>query len=440
MLTKNPGRNKKLVLNLLAEKPAARAGSLNDLAKKVLAKRRRIVNLAKNHQTPFYIYDRPEARNSILEFKAAFSNAIPGCRTYYALKANHHDLLITDAVQAGLGLDVSSARELKIALKHGAKRIVFSGPGKSGEELKLAVKNRSRVILHLDSFTELKNLGRLIKAGQKITCGVRVTTSYHGSWRKFGIPLADLKKFWQLSKKYPGLELAGIQCHTSFNQSADNYQKMIAEIAGYLEKNFSLAMLKEIEFFDFGGGFYPSMVEADYPWEQDAGRIIKIAREHYDLPDDFSDKYYPTKSATPAEFAAGIATALNKYLAPLVSCEYFCEPGRIIANNCLHIALRVADIKADGQAILDGGINLIGVWEKYEDFYCPVVNLTRPARKEIKFTLFGNLCTPYDIWGYYCYAKKIAIDDLIIVPFQGAYTYSFANEFIKPIPLTRILK
>ena len=440
MIVKNPKTSKKLILKLLAEKPPAQGGTLIHLTKNILKKRSAILKLAKKYQTPFYLFDQKEAKKSILEFKQAFKKYLPDIQIYYAMKSNHHPLLVKEVIKHGFNVDVSSGRELELALKLGAKKMVFSGPAKSEAELKLAIKHRNKLIIHLDSFGELKRLGKLLKRGEQINAGVRIITKYHGHWSKFGIPLADLKKFWLESKKYPGIKLHGIQSHMSFNQTALPYQNMIKEISGYLKNNFNYEMLAEIKFFDFGGGYYPSAIEADFPWELEQGRLVKIAAEHFDKMPEFTGKYYVTKSATPDEFAKGISQALKKYFEPVVKCQYFCEPGRIISNNSLHMVNRVVDIKNKTNAIMDGAINMLGVWEKYEDVYCPLVNLTHPDLKEIKFTFYGSLCTPYDIWGYYCYAKKISEGDVIILPFQGAYTYVFANEFIKPVPPTYILK
>ena len=75
-------------------------------------------------------------------------------------------------------------------------------------------------------------------------------------------------------------------------------------------------------------------------------------------------------------------------------------------------------------------------WEKYQFFnYVPIFNLTNfSITKEIPFILYGSLCTPDDIWGYYFYGDKIEKNDIFLLPFQGAYTYTLAQNFIKEIP------
>ena len=75
-------------------------------------------------------------------------------------------------------------------------------------------------------------------------------------------------------------------------------------------------------------------------------------------------------------------------------------------------------------------------WEKFQWVdYTPVFNLSNfSAKKEFPFLLYGSLCTVDDIWGYYVYASKLEEKDVLIIPYQGAYTYSTAQEFIRDIP------
>ena len=62
-------------------------------------------------------------------------------------------------------------------------------------------------------------------------------------------------------------------------------------------------------------------------------------------------------------------------------------------------------------------------------------------KREIPFMLYGSLCTPEDIWSYYLYtASDPKEGDIVLVPFQGAYTYTLAQEFIKEIPPVLDLK
>ena len=93
----------------------------------------------------------------------------------------------------------------------------------------------------------------------------------------------------------------------------------------------------------------------------------------------------------------------------------------------------MVDRKAPDLAILDGGINLVG-WDRFETDYAPVLNLTRPSRTERPCRLLGSLCTPQDVFGFSSFGEDLLPGDVLLIPSQGAYTFSLAQEFIKPLP------
>ena len=438
MFVKNLLKGKKRVLEILKKEPEGRTFLLKEVVESVYAKKNKILNLVHKYGTPFYLLDPQGLQNSAEEFQRAFSNKLSG-RSYYAVKSNYHPVILKTVVKKGFGLDVSSGRELKLALKAGSKHIVFSGPGKTNEELGLALKYSKIVTVHLDNFNELKRLGVLAAlAKKKIRAGVRIFTPYHLG-NKFGIPLEDLKLFWQTSRKYPYVELRGIQSHLSWNKESDKYSKVIELLGTYLKKQFSRIHLNEVEFIDLGGGFFPDKVEGYYPWTSrhpvplHGGALIKMANAALGEKTEFRAPYYITESKTPEEFAQIISRAVSKHLRFLPNCQFYVEPGRIICTPAMHIVVSVVDIKRFNVGIADGGLNATG-WEFGEHFYYPLVDLTHPSKKEIEFTLYGPLCTPRDVWGYTCFAKKVDNNDVIVIPNQGAYRYTLAQEFIKSIP------
>lgn len=422
-------------------KPAPRAnGSLVDLVKKILTRRRDFDALVKKYQTPFYILDLPALRSDVNSFQKSFAKYLPGMEIFYAMKVNSHPDLLRTVVAEGLNIEVSSGRELKMALRAGAKKILFTGPGKSVEELRLALRHRDKVTVNIDSFGELRRLGELSdKSKQNIRAGVRVYTSLHGRWNKFGIPVSELYNFWLEARKYPFVSLQGLQFHSSWNKSAQPYVKMIAEIAGVLSLDFDQSMLAEIKFIDFGGGFYPDRTEGY--WEKDLP-----SEQIKDLVGDGSEdasvenmRYYVTDSVTLDVYARDISVALKKYFGKLLKCKYYTEPGRIIVNSAMHMVFSVVDKKTANRAVLDGGINMTG-WEKYLYDYNPVINLSRPSLKEIRCDLFGNLCMADDILGRYCFGKSVEEGDVLLLPNQGAFSYAMAQNFIRAIPPVYVIK
>jgi diaminopimelate decarboxylase len=433
MLIKNQLATEQLVKKLLKQKITSERGQLLKVVRQALKLKPRVLSFCAKNLTPFYLFDSKSLISSIKEFQSAFGKAIPNCQAFYAVKSNYYQGILKIVTQQGMGLDVSSGRELELALASGARKIIFSGPGKSEAELKLAIKNRNKVILQIDSFRELEKIAGLLKKGEKIRAGIRIYTPLHGTWSKFGIALEDLSKFWQMAKKYPQIELQGIQCHMSLNLTVEPYQEIVKLLGIYFQNNFSKADLAQIKFIDLGGGFYPGSLDGYYPWAEPQGEILKITADTFEKKLDFTDKYFIFKTPTLSEYAMAISQAIKVHLKTLVNCQYFFEPGRVISAQSMHLVMRVADVKQQDKIILDAGNNMVG-WEYYTTYYFPVVNLTNPSLKEMKVAMYGNLCMPEDFWGHYCYAEKMKENDIIIIPNQGAYAFAWAQNFIKPIP------
>jgi len=104
----------------------------------------------------------------------------------------------------------------------------------------------------------------------------------------------------------------------------------------------------------------------------------------------------------------------------------------------MHLLISAVDKKSPELVITDAGTNAIG-WERFETDYFPVINLTRPGLDEHRCLVLGSLCTPHDVWGYSYHGKEIRPGDVLLIPCQGAYTYSLRQEFIKPLPKVVII-
>ena len=148
------------------------------------------------------------------------------------------------------------------------------------------------------------------------------------------------------------------------------------------------------------------------------------------------DSRQPERYRYPAEplevFAREIGQTLRQHIFPYINCEVFTEPGRWLVNDSMHILLTVVDKKAEDLVIVDGGTNIVG-WERFETDYFPVINLSNPSLVERECFIFGALCTPHDVWGYSYFGDGIEPGDTLMIPSQGAYTYSLRQPFIKPL-------
>jgi len=425
---------RKRIEEILDSPPAAEPGDFRHIVSQILERRAEILELCSREPTPFGA--------ALGEFSQAFGRHVPRHQALFAVKSNHHAYLASEAVRAGFGLDVSSSRELELALAAGATEIVFSGPAKSAADLELALAHRDRVIVNIDSFRELERLGEVATSVSsassaalppQIRAGVRVHTAEHGAWSKFGIPLAELPRFWRAAAQHPGISLAGIQSHLSWTHDAAPYCRVIEDVAQLLREELTAAERAQIKFYDFGGGYRPHRIEGRYPTELPLGELIRVADEASGESSRFAAPYYFQDSVPIEQYARAIGAALAEQMTPLVDCAYYSEPGRVVAARAMHLVMRVADKKRDDLVIVDGGIHMIG-WERYLHIYAPVVNLTRPAMNEVPVQICGSLCDPEDILGRYCFAEGVEEGDVLVMPFQGAYTYSTAHNFIREIP------
>jgi diaminopimelate decarboxylase len=385
--------------------------------------------VVRNEGSPLYVIDCETLKARAKRFHNTFSAVLPDIRVYYALKCNSHPEIISSLVREGFGLDVSSGLELKSAINCGAQDIIFSGPGKQADELKLAVENADRVTVLLDSFGELERLEKIARQSQiKIMAGIRLTTEESGIWRKFGIPLSRLQDFFEEAQHCESVSLCGLQFHISWNLNPEAQAIFIADLGAKL-RQLNSKYREKIKFIDIGGGYWPEQGE----WLQMAATPRGILQTALDGITINGLDHYKRPACTISNFADHISTALRNHLPADMKCTIYLEPGRWLCNDAMHILLKVVDHKSWDIVITDGGTNAIG-WERFETDYFPVINLSRPGLKEHECLIAGSLCTPHDIWGYSYFGDKIQEGDILLIPNQGAYTYSLKQEFIKPLP------
>ena len=394
----------------------------------LLDRRDVFLRAAGRHGSPLYVIEPDVLRRRARRFTEAFSRESGEVDLYYAVKSNNHPEIARTLVEAGLGLDVSSGLELQMALECGATEIVFSGPGKTDAELALAVEHRDRTTVLIDSFGELERLGRIAEArSARIRAGVRLTTNPNGLWRKLGIPLEALGDFFDAADAWSGIELRGLQFHTSWNLDPRPQVDFIVRLGEALER-LPAGRRAAIEFIDIGGGFWVEQGE----WLQSDG-----SGEPCDSP--AADRHYWRPAAAIEQFAERIAQAFGRHLQSRAPCRLCAEPGRWLCHAAAHLLLTVVDVKARDLVITDGGTNAVG-WERFETDYFPVINLSSPELTERPCHILGSLCTPHDVWGYGYWGRSMKRGDLLLVPTQGAYTYSLRQEFIKPLPAVVMLQ
>lgn len=403
---------------------------LHDYLDGLLAKRQVFLESAARFGTPQYFYDEPSLIDQIKRFRRTFSAYLARYQVFYAMKSNSFEGISKQIISRGMGLDVSSGFELARALALKGRNIIFSGPGKTDEELLLAFKNRDRVTLLLDSAGELQRLGGIISretpSDPPLKLGIRVRSDLQGIWNKFGVSLKDLVPLYVTARTIEGVKPCGIQFHASWNLDPAPQTRMIREIGDHIRRHMPRDLWGSLKFIDIGGGFWPEQGEWLNPQNRLRGEFLRLLAPDCSFP---SGRYY--RRAQPLHyFAKAIAAAVKHQGPPLSNLEIWTEPGRWLSTPAMHILVRILDKKDATTLITDGGINLLG-WERPLSEFIPILNLTKPGPKEKAVNIFGSLCTPHDIWGTSVFGEGAEPGDVLLVPDQGAYTYSLRQSFIK---------
>lgn len=250
----------------------------------------KIIDLARDETVPrsFYLYDTSAMANKIARLKELMPTQVD---IYYAMKANPHEAFLTCAKDAGAkGIEIASMGEGKKAIEAGFDydQILFTGPGKSQEELEWSVRNGIHKI-HIESLTEAHRLNKICEAhGKTQDILVRVNpnfdiheshTKFSGDSSKMGIDENIFPEMLQEILDLPNLNFKGLHVYAASG---------VLQVESLLEncrRVFNLAREIEARFdglrcdiIDFGGGFGIDYLEtgADFSVETYANELNKM--------------------------------------------------------------------------------------------------------------------------------------------------------------------
>ena len=217
-------------------------------------------DIAKKFGTPIYCYSYKQLKENISNFKKSFRSFSP--LICFAIKSNSNVNLIREIRKFGLGADVVSKGELMIALKAGIdpKKIVFSGVGKTSNEISYAI-DKKILLINAESKSEVSEIERIAKSKKKIVnIGIRLNPNTDAKTlkqistgkkeNKFGV---DEKTFFDImnySKLSKNINLKCLSVHIG-SQILDHrpYEKMLKVVDRIVRKSNH-----KFEFIDLGGG------------------------------------------------------------------------------------------------------------------------------------------------------------------------------------------
>ena len=264
--------------------------------------------LVKKYKTPFYCYSLAQLRNNYLAFNKPFKTVKP--IICFSVKSNSNLFLLKELKKIGSGADVVSVGELLKATKVGIspKKIVFSGVGKTEEEIRVAIK-KGVLLINVESESEVNLINRLSKKISKtISIGLRlnpnVTGKTHqkistgGKDEKFGLAYNDFINLSKKIKKMKNLNLQGISVHIGSQITNINPFKKVLSIINKIINKTKI----NFKFIDLGGGMgiSYSKTERQINLRQYAKLVNKFIKHrdskiifdfsHCSAKDAFSDK------------------------------------------------------------------------------------------------------------------------------------------------------
>lgn len=363
----------------------------------------RLAEVAARFGTPCYVYSRAAIETAW----RAFDDALAGTDhlVCYAVKANSNLAVLGLLARLGSGFDIVSGGELARVLAAGgrADRIIFSGVGKSEEEMRAALSADIRCF-NVESEPELERLDAVARAmGVRAPVSLRVnpdvdarthpyiSTGLKGN--KFGIAHDRALAAYDLAARLPNLRVTGIDCHIG-SQILD-----MAPLEEALERVLELA----------------AAVTA---------RGIPIA--HVDLGGGLGIRYREEETALDiGRWCAAVASRLEGSAYSLVL-----EPGRAIVGNAGVLLSRVEYLKLDKDkrfAIVDASMSELIRPALYEAWHeiAPLAALDRP---EALYDVVGPVCESSDVLGT---DRRLAIapGDGIAILSAGAYGMVMSSNY-----------
>ena len=361
-----------------------------------------VQDIAKKYGTPTYCYSYARLKKNINNFQKNFRSFSP--LICFAVKSNTNVNLIREIKKFGLGADVVSKGELMMALKAGVspKKIVFSGVGKSSEEINFAVEKKI-LLINAESESEIREIDRVAKIKKrKVKIGIRLNPNTDAKTlsqistgkkeNKFGVNEKTFFKLVNFCKSSKNIDLKCLSVHIG-SQILDYkpYEKMLKVIDRIIHK-----INHKFEFIDLGGGM---------------GISYK----------------YEDKKLNYSKYSEIIKKFLKKHKSKIIF-----EPGRSIIGDTGILISKIIYIKKNESKnfiILDAAMNdlmrpaLYGAHHK-------ILPSTKSKKKSNKtYEFVGPICESTDKFNTLKNFQELEEKDLIAICDVGAYGMSLSSNY-----------
>ena len=361
--------------------------------------------IAERVGTPCYVYSHATLERHYRVFDEAFGDWPH--HICFAVKANGNLAVLQVLERLGAGFDIVSGGELARVLAAGgrASNVVFSGVGKSSDEIAKALTAGVR-ILSIESGEELERVNAVaLSLGHKAPIGIRINPDVDPNTHpyiatglrenKFGVPAADAPELYRKASAMAGIEVVGIGCHIG---------SQLTEIAPFCD-----AVERVLDVVD-------TLAQED------------IRLSHLDLGGGVGIRYSDETPPDPKDYVQAILAILKRRNCDLA---VTLEPGRAIAGNAGVLLSSVEYIKSGPEkdfVIVDAAMNDLLRPALYQAWH-EVVRADRgPDRKMLTCDVVGPVCETGD---FIARDRQLAVapGDLVVVRSVGAYGFVMASNY-----------
>ena len=376
--------------------------NLKYVGKNLFIEKLSIANILKKNKTPFYLYSENQIINNYLKFTKTFKKTNP--IVCFAAKSNSNVTILKILGKLGAGADVVSGGELLKALKAGIKsnKIVFSGVGKTEEELKIAI-DKKILLINCESESEAKLVNKIAnRLKKKVSIGFRLNPNVDAKTHKkistgkaenkFGLSIENFKHFLKDISKYKNISLDALSVHIGSQILTDAPYKKTLNVMYKLIKELNL----KLKFVDLGGGFGINYSGKD--------KTINL-NKYSNLVNNFSKK---------------------------LKCKIIFEPGRSIIGDTGILLSKIQYIKKGANKnfiIIDAGMNDFMRPALYDAKHqiIPVSKVKSKTKGLIEFV--GPICESTCKFGIYKNYQKIKENEFIAITNVGAYGFSLSSNY-----------
>jgi diaminopimelate decarboxylase len=364
----------------------------------------KVEDIIKQYPTPFYLYSQTILENNFQQFLSAIKHFNLKGTVCFAIKSNNNRHVLKTLAKLGAGADVVSEGELKAAIKAGipANKIVFSGVGKTKEEIKTGL-NLGIKSFNVESIEELEMINRLAAklhttafVAFRLNPKVHAKTHKHISTgfktHKFGILTEDILMAVNDPSYWSHTKLVGLSVHIGSQLLDLTATKEAIIKACECANQIPFAL----DFIDVGGGLGVTY--------------------HQDHP-----------APTVMDYMQVVAESIQSYHH---DCEIVFEPGRRISASCGFFISSVIRSKVSEDCrflVVDGGMNDF-VRPSLYDAYHEILP-SHNSGELLATDIVGPICETADCFGTNRLLPKLIAKDFIAIADTGAYGYTMSSTY-----------